>query len=265
MRVEAVVRTLLTNPGREPSFLDDIAGRWDDVDDPAPGIAGDVVLLHIATMTNLFAALAWSLAEMLLHPGDAPLEQSAFEAVRLGQRSIMLREVLRPFVFADGGTSITSNGACSWRRCCRSRTPNVSGAAYVPDRWRDRSLQADVTVTTFGHGSHRCPAQRFSVSAIVRTLDHRPGDIRDDARVHRGRPAAVADRGSGAQRGAVPRQLPAAPGNAERLNEGRSRRPDRPTLAACAETSPSSAGSTLPRPVRRSKPPPVSTCARSRA
>ncbi len=27
-----------------------------------------------------------------------------------------------------------------------------------------------MTVTTFGHGSHRCPAQRFSVSAIVRTL-----------------------------------------------------------------------------------------------
>jgi cytochrome P450 len=28
-----------------------------------------------------------------------------------------------------------------------------------------------VTVTTFGHGLHRCPAQRFSVSAIVRTVD----------------------------------------------------------------------------------------------
>jgi cytochrome P450 len=28
-----------------------------------------------------------------------------------------------------------------------------------------------VTVTTFGHGLHRCPAQRFSVSAIVRTLE----------------------------------------------------------------------------------------------
>ena len=53
-------------------------------------------------MTNLFAALAWSLAEVLLHPSDAPLEQCAYEAIRLGQRSIMLREVLRPFVFDDG-------------------------------------------------------------------------------------------------------------------------------------------------------------------
>src|SRR4029079_7135116 len=100
--VEDVIRELLTNPEREPSFLDDIARRWDDVDDPAPRIAGDVVLLHIATMTNLFAALAWSLAQALLHPSDAPLEHCAFEAVRLGQLSIMLREVLRPFLFSDG-------------------------------------------------------------------------------------------------------------------------------------------------------------------
>jgi len=26
-------------------------------------------------------------------------------------------------------------------------------------------------VTTFGHGSHRCPAQRFSLSAIGRTIE----------------------------------------------------------------------------------------------
>ena len=44
------------------------------------------------------------------------------------------------------------------------------GAAYDPARWRDRSLHHDVRVTTFGHGSHRCPAQRFSVSAIVRAV-----------------------------------------------------------------------------------------------
>src|SRR4029078_1906221 len=102
VRVEHVISALLARTDRRPSFLDDIARRWNDVADPAPGIAGDVVLLHIATMTNLFAALAWSLAQVLLHPTDASLEHCAFEAVRLGQRSIMLREVLRPFVFSDG-------------------------------------------------------------------------------------------------------------------------------------------------------------------
>ena len=49
---------------------------------------------------------------------------------------------------------------------------NVSvGTEYDPARWNDRSLHHDVAVTTFGHGGHRCPAQRFSISAIVRTVD----------------------------------------------------------------------------------------------
>jgi cytochrome P450 len=170
-RVEDVIRELLTNVDREPSFLDDIARRWDDVEDPAPGIAGDVVLLHIATMTNLFAALAWSLAQALLHPSEASLEQCAFEAVRLGQRSIMLREVLRPFVFADGEHEYSLERGMQLATMLPLTNSERVGADYAPQRWRDRSLHHDVRVTTFGHGSHRCPAQRFSVSAIVRTVD----------------------------------------------------------------------------------------------
>ena len=47
---------------------------------------------------------------------------------------------------------------------------------YDPDRWEGRrlrdegSLPTRESVTTFGHGSHRCPAQRFSLSAITRTV-----------------------------------------------------------------------------------------------
>src|SRR5204863_9231718 len=67
-RVEAAVSALLATENRVPSFLDDIAARWTDAPDPAAGIAGDVVLLHVATMTNLFAALAWTLALSLLYP-----------------------------------------------------------------------------------------------------------------------------------------------------------------------------------------------------
>jgi cytochrome P450 len=170
LRVEDVIRALLTNADREPSFLDDIARRWDDVDDPAPGIAGDVVLLHIATMTNLFAALAWSLAQALLHPSDAPLEHCAFEAVRLGQRSIMLREVLRPFVFHDGENEYPVEPGVQLATMLPLTNSERIGSDYEPHRWRDRSLHHDVRVTTFGHGPHRCPAQRFSVSAIVRTV-----------------------------------------------------------------------------------------------
>ena len=170
-RVEDVIRAVLARIDREPSFLDDIARRWADVDDPASGIAGDVALLPIATMTNLFAALAWTMAQTLLHPSNAPLEQCAFEAVRLGQRSIMLREVLRPFVFSDGQNEYHLERGVQLATMLPLTNSERPGTAYEPSRWRDRSLHHDVTVTTFGHGPHRCPAQRFSVSAIVRTID----------------------------------------------------------------------------------------------
>jgi cytochrome P450 len=169
-RVEHVIRTLLARTDHRPSFLDDIAQRWDDVTDPAPGITGDVVMLHIATMTNLFAALAWALAQLLLHPTDASLEQCAFEAVRLGQRSIMLREVLRPLAFSDGHHEYRVERGVQLATMLPLTNTERLGVAYAPDRWSDRSLHRDVAVTTFGHGPHRCPAQRFSVSAIVRTL-----------------------------------------------------------------------------------------------
>ena len=169
-RVERVISALLTRPYREPSFLDDIARRWDDVDDPGPGVAGDVVLLHIATMTNLFAGMAWALAQVLLHPTGALLEQCAFEAVRIGQRSIMLREVLRPFVFADGTTEYRLERGVQLATMLPLTNSERLGPAYAPGRWGDRALHHDVTVTTFGHGAHRCPAQRFSVSAIVRAV-----------------------------------------------------------------------------------------------
>jgi GrpB-like predicted nucleotidyltransferase (UPF0157 family)/cytochrome P450 len=169
-RVELVVRRLLDRTDREPSFLDDIAQRWNDVDDPAPGVAGDVVLLHIATMTNLFAALAWTLAQVLLHPSSAPLEHCAFEAVRIGQRSIMLREVLRPIVFSDGRNEYRVDRGVQLATMLPLTNCERAGSEYEPERWNDRALHHDVTVTTFGHGAHRCPAQRFSVSAIVRTV-----------------------------------------------------------------------------------------------
>jgi cytochrome P450 len=154
---------------RAPSFLDDIAVRWSGASDNAEGIAGDVVLLHVATMTNLFAALAWTLAQVLLHPSDAPLERCALEAIRLGQRSIMLREVLRPIEFDDGhATYALDRGAqlATMLPCANA----VVGDEYEPSRWSDRALHHDVRVTTFGHGAHRCPAQRFSTQAIVRTI-----------------------------------------------------------------------------------------------
>ena len=167
-RVERTVTELLAAP-RSPSFLDEIAARWSDVDDPGPGIAGDVVLLHVATMTNLFAALGWTLALTLLAPSEQSLESCTLEAVRLGQRSIMLRETLRPIEFSDGVTTFALDRGAQLATMLPLTNIYV-GETYEPARWNDRTLHHDVRVTTFGHGGHRCPAQRFSVSAIVRTV-----------------------------------------------------------------------------------------------
>jgi cytochrome P450 len=52
--------------------------------------------------------------------------------------------------------------------------PGLDG--FDPDRWDGRKLRdegalpARELVVTFGHGPHRCPAQRFSLSAIGRAV-----------------------------------------------------------------------------------------------
>ena len=169
--VESIVRALLARAERAPSFLDEIAHRWDGTPDMARGVTGDVVLLHIATMTNLFAALAWSLAYVLLSPSSAPQEHCVFEATRLGQRSLMSREVLRSITFDDGAREYRVERGVHLATMLPVTNCEHVGTAYDPSRWQQRALHHDVTVTTFGHGAHRCPAQRFSISAIVRTID----------------------------------------------------------------------------------------------
>jgi cytochrome P450 len=171
-------------------FLAEIARRWDDVtgEERVRGITGDVVLLHVATMTNLFAAIGWTLCLALLDPAvmrrlaDGPdpayLDRCALEAVRLGQRSMMMRSVLRPCAFDDGTTEYAlAPGVILATMLPLTNTSALPELGYFdPDRWAGRrlhdedALAAREVVTTFGHGSHRCPATRFSLSAIGRAV-----------------------------------------------------------------------------------------------
>src|SRR5439155_382587 len=75
------------------------------------GIAGDVVLLPLASMSNLFAAIGWTLVHLLQRPAalarvvagdDAFLHCAAQESIRLAQRSIMLRAALTTVQVDDG-------------------------------------------------------------------------------------------------------------------------------------------------------------------
>jgi cytochrome P450 len=189
-RFELAVGELLADPDRERGgFLDEIARRWDDAEEPerTQGIARDVVLLHVATMTNLFAALGWTLAQLALHPlvfarvagGDAQLlERCALESTRIGQRSVILRTVMREMTFADGVTTYQlAPGATLATTLSLTNTTAAPGLdRYDPDRWDGRRLRDEAAlpareaVVTFGFGPHRCPAQRFSLSAITRTV-----------------------------------------------------------------------------------------------
>jgi cytochrome P450 len=167
-------------------FLEQLVESYADLppDDAIIGAARDVIMLHTGAQSNLYAALAWTLLNVLGHPDhleqvragdDALLERCANESIRMAQRSITLREVLTPIEVDDGertyrlgpGTFLTT--MLSVNNC--TAAPGLDG--YNPGHYDERRrLVPDVPVatkelvSTFGHGPHSCPAARFSISAI---------------------------------------------------------------------------------------------------
>jgi cytochrome P450 len=144
-----------------------------------------VILVHLASMSNLFAASAWMLGHLVLHPAviarvrsgdDGLLERCALESTRIGQRSVMLRAVLQPTTVHDEHTTYrVAPGAQIATLLPLTNTTALPGLdRYDPDRWvrrrlaEDASLPARELVTTFGHGEHTCPAQPFSLAAMCR-------------------------------------------------------------------------------------------------
>jgi len=165
-------------------------GRIVDAWTPEPqevrlrGIALDIALIHIASMSNLAAALGWALVDLLEHPtqlsrvrlGNRDFAQScALESTRLAQRSIMSRTVLSPVRFDTG--EVTYEVPPGWTIATLLPLLNTSVAPgleqWDPDRWdRHRLIDRDalpspMLVTAFGHGRHSCPAQPFSLAAMT--------------------------------------------------------------------------------------------------
>jgi cytochrome P450 len=173
--------------------VDDLLGRiierWSDTSGRAAdqGITRDVILVHLASMSNLFAALGWTIVHLLLRPevqvrvrtGETGLlERCALESTRLGQRSIMLRAVLQPIEVADEQTTYTlAPGTAVATFLPLTNTSAAPGLErYDPDRWLRRRLRDEdrlptrELVTTFGHGRHTCPAMPFSLAAMTRSV-----------------------------------------------------------------------------------------------
>jgi cytochrome P450 len=162
-----------------------IVDAWQDApaDERATGVAYDVALLHIASMSNLFAALGWALVDLLEHPeeqaavaaGDRELaEQCALESTRLAQRSLMARYVLAPIELevSDGTLAIEPGMVVATLLPLTNTSAGPGLEEWQPKRWRrwrlteGASLPAEELVTAFGHGKHSCPAQPFSLAAM---------------------------------------------------------------------------------------------------
>ena len=187
--IEEIFHTILAErraSGRRPGdFLDQIEASFAELPLPERDVqvARDVMLIQMGAQSNLFAALAWTLVNLLLHPellarvraGDADLlERTANESIRLAQRSLTLRRVLKPFeVETETGKHRLAPGVfLATMLSVNNASAGAGLERFDPDHYRGRRLAESVAlptrelVSTFGHGRHACPAQRFSISTI---------------------------------------------------------------------------------------------------
>ncbi len=174
-----------------PPLFARITAAWDGEPDAVRrrGVALDVALIHIASMSNLAAALGWSLVDLIGHPaerervrdGDRALaERCALESTRLAQRSIMPRYVLSELDFDAGdATYRVAPGVTIATLLALTNTTAAPGLQdWDPGRWNRHRLAETAhlaspqLVTAFGHGKHSCPAQPFSLAVMATCAMH---------------------------------------------------------------------------------------------
>lgn len=92
---------------------------------------------------------------------------------------------MRPLRFDDGTTTydVGRGVVLATTLALTNTTALPDGERFDPDRWTGRRLvgaaaaTSPESVVTFGTGPHRCPAQRFSRSAIARTVRRIVGEF----------------------------------------------------------------------------------------
>jgi cytochrome P450 len=167
-------------------------------------VAIEVVQFHMASQANMYAALSWTLINLLLHQdvcmermideitkarrcqGDqltydlALLDELTFvedmvqESLRLAQQSITLRKVMKPCQFGDFQIP-PGYYLATLLSITNQQTPSDQPPA--DQFWPFRSLTtltgtAQYAVSTFGHGYHACPGQRFAMMVTKVFLIH---------------------------------------------------------------------------------------------
>lgn len=153
-------------------------------------------------LSNLYAGISWVIVQLLQHPDclvkvqseiqqqqtnfgeqfylnlDALnamtyFEQVTMESIRLAQRSLTLRKVMKPIEFNDGQTTYQIEQGiylATMLSVTNIQTPALE--KFNPDNYQQNRLSdqllSDISdlgkesISTFGHGRHSCPAQRFS-------------------------------------------------------------------------------------------------------
>jgi len=211
--IEAIIGSILRQRRQRGAATGDYLDRIDASFADLPtgereiNVARDIMLIHMGAQSNLYAALAWTLINLLEHPAvlrrvldgdDALLEQCANESIRMAQRSITLRQVLRPLDFEDAGaTYALTPGVMVTTMLSVTNTTAAPGlASFDPEHYHGRKLAHHVgvpareLVSTFGHGRHSCPAQRFSISAIRISIRRLLERYEMEARFHAPTPLA---------------------------------------------------------------------------
>ncbi len=150
----------------EHALFDRVVDAWVDAElgEAATGICVDITLIHVASMSNLFAALGWHLVDLLEHPDAA--ERLHHGPLHPSRRS---RSTSRgPARHLAGMTVATLLPLTN-----RSAAPGLD--RWDPARWNRRRLRtpnglvAAELVTVFGRGGHSCPARPFSLPAMTLT------------------------------------------------------------------------------------------------
>lgn len=198
--LEKIIDAHERNPHKEYATVDFLRERFAGPDAEASfrKVAHNTINLNQGFLSNLYAAIAWVIVRLLQHPEAMAgvkaeiaatraqfgenfckstealnamvfLEQLMMESVRMAQRSLTLRKVIEPIEFDDGTQTYTVQpGVYIATMLSVTNIQSAELALFNPLHYQKNQLAAALTpagketVSTFGHGKHACPAQRFS-------------------------------------------------------------------------------------------------------
>ena len=186
------------NPEREEATIDRLREKFGAGEDGFRKLAHNTINANQGFLSNLYAAIGWVVLRLAQYPElrakaaaeiaaqrkafpggvenstDALnkmtfIEQLLMECVRIAQRSITLRRVMKPVTFDDGANIYdVPPGVYITTMLSVTNTQTEELRRFDPDHYVRNALPQSLTplgketVSTFGHGKHACPAQRFS-------------------------------------------------------------------------------------------------------